>query len=63
MSSFFLFLPISLRYIKAINKGFSFMPADNRPVRVGIYGTGRFANQTHLPNLSKLDERRVGRRE
>ena len=31
------------------------MPADNRPVRVGIYGTGRFANQTHLPNLSKLD--------
>ncbi|MDE2733061.1 MAG: Gfo/Idh/MocA family oxidoreductase, partial [Gemmatimonadota bacterium] len=32
------------------------MPADNRPVRVGIYGTGRFANQTHLPNLSKLDD-------
>ncbi len=31
------------------------MPADNRSVRVGIYGTGRFANQTHLPNLSKLD--------
>jgi predicted dehydrogenase len=31
------------------------MPANNRPVRVGIYGTGRFANQTHLPNLSKLD--------
>ena len=32
------------------------MSADNRPVRVGIYGTGRFANQTHLPNLSKLDD-------
>ena len=31
------------------------MPANNRPVRVGIYGTGRFANRTHLPNLSKLD--------
>ena len=32
------------------------MSANNRPVRVGIYGTGRFANQTHLPNLSKLDD-------
>ncbi len=31
------------------------MPVNNRPVRVGIYGTGRFANQAHLPNLSKLD--------
>ena len=32
------------------------MSVNNRPVRVGIYGTGRFANQTHLPNLSKLDD-------
>jgi len=25
-------------------------------VRVGIYGTGRFANQTHIPNLKKLED-------
>ena len=25
-------------------------------VRVGIYGTGRFANRTHIPNLQKLDQ-------
>jgi predicted dehydrogenase len=25
-------------------------------VRVGIYGTGRFANRTHLPNLKKLGD-------
>lgn len=31
------------------------MDATNSTVRVGIYGTGNFANRTHLPNLSKLD--------
>ena len=30
------------------------MDANKATVRVGIYGTGRFANQTHLPNLSRL---------
>lgn len=25
-------------------------------VKVGIYGTGRFANRTHIPNLQKLDD-------
>lgn len=26
-----------------------------RKIRVGFYGTGRFANRTHIPNLLKLD--------
>ena len=26
-----------------------------RPVRVAVYGTGRFAQATHLPNLSQID--------
>ena len=30
------------------------MDANKDTVRIGIYGTGRFANQTHLPNLSRL---------
>ncbi|NKB65878.1 MAG: hypothetical protein GKR89_02340 [Candidatus Latescibacteria bacterium] len=31
------------------------MQATPRPVRVAIYGTGRWANRTHLPNLRKID--------
>ena len=31
------------------------MQATSRPVRVAVYGTGRWANRTHIPNLLKLD--------
>jgi myo-inositol 2-dehydrogenase / D-chiro-inositol 1-dehydrogenase len=27
----------------------------DRPVRIGVYGAGNFANRTHLPNLRQLD--------
>ena len=30
------------------------MDATNRRVRIGIYGTGNFANRTHLPNLDRI---------
>ena len=30
------------------------MDATDRRVRIGIYGTGNFANRTHLPNLSRI---------
>jgi predicted dehydrogenase len=31
------------------------METRDRPVRVGVYGTGSWANRTHIPNLLKLD--------
>ena len=30
------------------------MDATDRRVRIGIYGTGNFANRTHLPNLDRI---------
>lgn len=30
-------------------------PISNRPVRVGYYGTGRFAKSTHIPNILQMD--------
>lgn len=32
------------------------MAITDRPVRIGLFGAGNFANRTHLPNLSKLDD-------
>ena len=31
------------------------METRDRPLRVGVYGTGSWANRTHLPNLLKLE--------
>lgn len=31
------------------------MGATERPLRVGVYGTGSWANSTHLPNLAGMD--------
>ena len=31
------------------------MESKDRPVRVGVYGTGSWANRTHIPNLLELD--------
>jgi len=32
------------------------MEAKNRPLRIGIYGTGNFARRNHIPNLKKLED-------
>ena len=32
------------------------MQTRDRSVRVGIYGTGSWANRTHIPNLLKLED-------
>ena len=31
------------------------MAARHSVVRIGVYGTGGWANRTHIPNLKKID--------